>query len=635
VLLRPTGHFRTTARAAVAGLAGLAIAAATVIVIPTATAVPAPQAAPRPVVTGWFGWWASDPVITAMTSQADGVVGEVAMFWWSFQGAKNPLCVFDNGDYDNDGQWGECLTATDTPWTTAKFNRQRQMLQDAGIKINASITDLGSATARELTDYLATSKRRNAYATKITEYAVKAKVDGIDLDWENFAFNDGRDTWEATKPRWSAFIKALSKKLHKAGKTLWATVPGGVPPFSGSGAPNPGTGYWVYAWDEIAPYVDRLNIMTYDYSWSIPGPIGPNDWATLVADSAVQQIGTEYAEKVWVGAPQYGRNWPVQSGSGWMVDADCPSGWTPKRTPTKTTVTPASARDLAAREKVKPSWDAEAGEWSFQYWSTTAGKVDKKAKRKAKRCEVKREVWFADTRSAIARAKITPQFRIGGIAVWDFGTVNSDFYSRLADYGREIAPAPTTVSVAAPKKAAHGSTLKIKVTTDSRVGAAKLATARLTFAPTSGGAARTEVASIVLDKDGSGAFTVPAEVSGSWVVSVDGDWSRKAGSSDSVTTRVRYAVTSAADATEVPRRTRVTLTGSVSPAAQGTEVTLQRRASGSSWEAFRSVTTQADGSVKAVVVPSAPGEYFYRFTVRGSDSLLPGFSPKVAVTVTK
>jgi len=615
-----------TAVALTLGLAGSLVAAGS-----AAQGAPAPTATPRPIVSGWFGWWASDPDITAMTTQGDGVVGEVAMFWWSFQGAKNPLCLFDNGDYDKDGSWGECLTDTDTPWTTPKFDRQRQMLQEAGIKVNASITDLGSATARELSEYLATSKRRNAYTTKIAEWAVKAGVDGIDLDMENFAFNDGRDTWDATKPRWVAFVKGLAKKLHARGKTLWATVPGGVPPFSGTGAPNPGTGYWVYAWDEITPFVDRLNIMTYDYSWSVPGPIGPNDWATLVADSAVQQVGSEYADRIWIGAPQYGRDWPVQSGNGYAVDEKCPSDWKPSSTPTRSVVTPMSARDLAARKKADVSWDADASEWSFTYWSEVAGKSGKKAKD----CKIKREVWFADARSALARAKITPEFRIGGIAVWDFGTVESDFYTRLAEYGREIAPAKTTVNVKAPKSTVHGRKVKIVVSTESNAGVAKGATATLTFIPKASGAARSEIATITLDKSGTGSFAVSAEATGSWVVSVDGDWYRKSASSDPVTTRVRYGVRASADATKVKVRNAVVLTGTVSPAVAGTEITLQRKGADNKWADVRTVLTDAAGTVAETVTPSRPGEVAYRFRVAASESLLAGRSSKITVTVTK
>ncbi|MGA0978499.1 MAG: glycosyl hydrolase family 18 protein [Candidatus Nanopelagicales bacterium] len=610
-------------RAWTAAVGGVAVAAGLLVAAPPAVAADAP----RPIVSGWFGWWASDASVTQMTSSADGVVGEVAMFWWSFQGEDNPLCVYDNGDYDKDGNWGDCLTDTKTPWTTAKFDRQRKALQDAGIKINASITDLGSTSKGKLSEYLASGKNRRAYAKLITDYAVKAGVDGIDLDWEVFAFHDGRDSWTATKPRWVAMIKELSKNLRAAGLTLRATVPGGVPPFSGSGEPNPGTGYWVYAWDEITPYVDRLNIMAYDYSWSVPGPIGPNSWATLVADSAVKQVGQEYADRVWIGAPQYGRNWPVASGSGWTVDDECPAGWKPKAAPARTTVTPMSAREIAAREKVDPTWDAKAGEWTFDYWVPTAGKVEKKNRQ----CDIQRRVWFADTRSALARASIVPDLRIGGIAVWDFGTVPSDFYSRLADYGREIAPAGTTVKLKAPKATTHGRTITVRVATESRAGAAKGAEATLFFTPRSGSPARSKVETTTLDAGGKGTFRVPAETSGTWTVEVEGSWSRGAGMSQAQTT-VRYAVQAEASAPTVDVGTPVTITGDVSPGSAGLVVTVQRRSGKGAWRDVSSTTTGAQGAVSATIKPTVAGEFAYRLVVPESGGLAQGASARIAIT---
>jgi hypothetical protein len=424
-------------------------------------------------------------------------------------------------------------------------------------------------------------------------------------------------------------IKDLSAALKAEGLTLWATVPGGVPPFSGSGAPNPGTGYWVYAWDEIAPYVDRLNIMAYDYSWSVPGPIGPNDWAALVAKSAVQQVGEQYADRVWIGAPQYGRNWPVQVGTGWAVDDECPAGWKPTDTPERISVTPMSAREIAARENVEPVWDARFGEWTFDYWLPTAGKVDKKERS----CDVKRRVWFADTRSALSRAKIVPDLQIGGIAVWDFGTVTSDFYSRLADYGREIAPAATTVSVKAPKATAHGRTVSVRVSTDSRVGAAKGAEATLYFQPLAGSTARAKVDSITLDSDGKGVFKVPAESSGSWTVAVAGSWSRAAAESDPAATRVRYAVTAKASETSVAAGTPVTITGTVSPGVEGLTVTVQRRSSAGAWREVGTATTTSGGSVSVTVKPTVAGEASYRLVVPASEALAQGASARIALTV--
>ncbi|MFZ8979676.1 MAG: hypothetical protein ACO21P_09610, partial [Candidatus Nanopelagicales bacterium] len=73
-------------RAWTAAVGSAAVAAGLLVAAPPAVAADAP----RPIVSGWFGWWASDASVTQMTSSADGVVGEVAMFWWSFQGEDNP-----------------------------------------------------------------------------------------------------------------------------------------------------------------------------------------------------------------------------------------------------------------------------------------------------------------------------------------------------------------------------------------------------------------------------------------------------------------------------------------------------------------------------------------------------------------
>jgi spore germination protein YaaH len=627
-------------RAITALLASAALAVGVLVTAPTASA----NQAPRPFVSGWFGWWASDTAITQMTSGSDGVVGEVAMFWWSFQGDKTPLCIYDNGDYNKNGVWGDAWCNSPTPWTTPKFDRQRKALQAAGIKVNASITDLGASSKGKLSAYLATAKNRRAYAKLITDYAVKAGVDGIDLDWEVFAFHDGRDSWKATKPRWVAMIKELSKQLRAKGLTLWATVPGGSSPFVASwmsptnecgdprgstGAPNPGTNYCVYAWSEIAPFVDRLKIMAYDYSFSVPGPIGPNNWASQVSQSAVQQVGADQASKVWIGVPQYGRNWPVRSGNNWAVDPECPSGWRPNTAPARTTVTPAAARTLASREKVKPAWNATHGEWSFEYWLATAGKVGGKAQE----CKVKRSVWFADTDSALARAKIVPDQRIGGIAVWDFGTVTSDFFPRLAEYGRDIAPAATTVTVRAPKAAVPGSTIAVRVATRSRDGGAGGAQATLYFTPQGGAATRARVDTITLDSEGTGVFRVPVTVSGAWSVAVAGSWSRGEGESATVSTAVRFGIEAKASASRVPVGTPVTITGTVTPKSAGTTVQVQRRSGSGAWRDISTLTTAADGSVSATVRPTVKGEVSFRLVVPAAGGLAQAASARIVITV--
>ena len=615
-------------------IASAAVAAATLVAAPPAVAAEAP----RPIVFGWFGWWASDTAISELTSRSEGVVDEVAVFWWSFQGAKNPLCLYDNGDYDKDDDWGDPLCSSATPWTTPKFDRQRKALQAAGIKVQASITDLGASSKGQLSSYISSAKNRRTYAKLITDYAVKAGVDGIDLDWEVFAFHDGRESWAVTKPHWVAMIKVLSQELRAKGLSLSVTIPGGQAYWGGT------TG--VYALKDIIDFADHIRFMTYDYSWSSPGPLSPAGWARAQIEAAIAEVGEANADKLWLGNPQYGREWALNKGTStapvYGVDAKCPSGWSPGfydsqrnwvSTVMRTIGTPQAARAAAQTGGVEPQWNATQGEWTFRYSPTVNGRHRVKGAFVEIQCKVEREVWFGDTRSALRAASVVPDLKIGGIAVWNLSNVQSDFYPRLADYGREIAPAATTVTVKAPKATTYGRTIAVRVSTDSRQGAAKDAEATLYFEPQGGSSTRAKVTSITLDAEGKGVFKVPAEASGSWTVSVEGSWSRASGESEPATTNVRYAVTAKANATKVAVGTPVTITGSVSPAVIGLSVTVQRRSGSGAWRDVSTTTTGPGGSVSVTVKPTVAGETSYRLLVPQSSTLAQGTSARIVITV--
>ena len=398
-------------------------------------AAPAQAMTPRlitgPYVSGWFGYWEPDSVVQALADKGTSTVPEVNVFWWSFDSAERPLCTYNTDS--------TCSTTGETPWTNAHLDGQRQILQGAGIPVLGSIVDGSRAGA--LSAYLASESNRTAYAAQIVDWTVRAGLDGVDLDWEKFAFADGRDSWASTMPRWVAFVTTLGAKLRAKGLILSATVPAGTYPFLADGSPNPGTGYWVYAWDEIIDHVDRLRIMAYDYSYSSPGPIGPWPWANDVTASALAQVAEDtpsHRKKVWLGIPQYSRNWVRQNPDGSFVTrGDCPAGWKPATgasgVPGMLSQSIARAQEIAAREGVTPTWNATPGEYSFQYWIATDGT----AGGAPTTCEAQREVWFADTRSAKLKANIVTNQRIAGLAVWEFGFVLDGFYSQMA---RKIAP---------------------------------------------------------------------------------------------------------------------------------------------------------------------------------------------------
>ena len=82
---------------------------------------------------------------------------------------------------------------------------------------------------------------------------------GIDIDYEQFAFADGRDTWATTRPNWVAFVEELAGALHADGRTLTVSIP----PVYDAGQTD-SSGFWVYDYGAIVEHVDRIRIMTYD-----------------------------------------------------------------------------------------------------------------------------------------------------------------------------------------------------------------------------------------------------------------------------------------------------------------------------------------------------------------------------------
>lgn len=421
-----------------------------------------PRIITGPYVSGWFGYWEEDSVVQALADAGAGAVPDVNIFWWGFDGPSLPLCTLEPDS--------TCTDDTVAPWTNGHLDGQRRILQAAGIPVLGSIVD--ETKAGTLSTYLSTDDTRVAFASQIADWAEKAGLDGVDLDLEGFAFSDGKASWPATKPRWVAFIKALGRQLHSRDLILSATVPAGMYPFIESssrstddcgdplgpvGSPNPGTGYCVYAWKEIVGSVDRLRIMAYDYSWDTPGPIGPAPWADEVVESAILQVGEKNREKIWLGIPQYGRNWVRQKADGsYVTRGDCPAGWVPEGGSVPGRLSPSLERIqfILDREQIAPTWNAEYGEYTFRYWYPYEGRDPQGA---LVTCDAEREVWYADTRSAEVKADIVDRTKIGGVAVWEFGYVLDGFYSSMA---QKIAP-PLALKATAKGEVARGQAIKV------------------------------------------------------------------------------------------------------------------------------------------------------------------------------
>ena len=128
--------------------------------------------------------------------------------------------------------------------------------------------------------------------------------DGIDIDYEQFAFADNRATWSTTRPLWIQFISELGDRLHADGRILTVSVP-----YINDGGRSDQSGYWVYDYAGMEPHVDQIRIMAYDYSTDKAGPIAPLSFVEQAITAAKKAVDDD--TKLVLGVALYGYNWPI------------------------------------------------------------------------------------------------------------------------------------------------------------------------------------------------------------------------------------------------------------------------------------------------------------------------------------
>lgn len=261
--------------------------------------------------------------------------------------------------------------------------------------------------AGQMAGILASEASRSRHVDAIVEFADELDADGIDLDYEQFAFADGSDSWAATQPNWVAFVRELAAALHADDRTLTVSIP---PVYDETVTGD--RGYWVYDHGTIAEYVDAIRIMGYDYSTSEPGPIAPLTWVQQAVDGVSKAVPEEYHSKLVLGVPAYGYNWVTAT-----------SGTCPTTAEGKTTVTARSVIDLATRRGGVPVYDAINGEWSFTYELTVNDATTS--------CVQSRVVQWVDAEGAAARAQIARTAGWGGAALWALGYDDDEVWSAL------------------------------------------------------------------------------------------------------------------------------------------------------------------------------------------------------------
>ncbi len=575
---------------------GAAVASAVVAGCLTASALVPAHAAdePRRFMSGWLPYWSTSTSTTSFLTNSD-VFSDISPFW-------------------HDARWDGSKVYIHNHLSQSAQDAALAKLRGQDVKILPSITD-GSGKSRMATT-LSSPAKRTAHVKDIVDLVLANGYDGIDLDYETFAFTDGTSSWASTRPNWVAFLKELGAALHAEGKLLAVTVP---PTYNSN--KDSTSGYWVYDYPAIGQYADLLRIMAYDYSVGSPGPIAPLAWVQKVAAYAPTVVP---AGKVQLGIPVYGRNWHTGT------TGKCPVGQDIKNS--NFSMTSASALASLAADGVAPSQISRdsSGEMNVSYNIVYKGL---NAKGNKTECTVGRRAYFADAKSVADRVRVARSQGLAGAALWTIGGEAADQWPAVRDAvgvqkANPGARKSANVKIGAPKFVTKGqqASFTAQVSVDGQPDGGGEAVLQVN--PEGKGGWR-QAATESVPKSGQVVFTHTPKRTSTFRVKVSSSGNRKAARSAVVQTRVRAAVSVNSSIVAFTGQ-KVRLSGTVLPARSRVKVVRQRLVEGK-WVSLGSARTNRSGNYQFKVIPTVKnGSYTYRVVSQPFDGYARGVSSTVS-----
>ncbi len=545
--------------------------------VPNALAEPAP----RKILSGWIPYYGMSTSLPTAVANAD-LINEVMPFWYTLKLDSKTKKPFILDLYTP----GNPSVAIEVPLAT---------MRSAGFKIIPTITD--GTDKLVLAKLLAKSSDRANVIKAIIDLVMSKNFDGIDLDFEGFAFVDGTASWPSTKPNWVLFVKELSGALHANGKSLSITAPVHF------ALTEKQKGYTVYAWAEIAPFIDRLRIMTYDYSTSKPGPIGPIAWVERTVQYAISVMP---ATKVYIGLAGYGRDWVTK------VDGICPDNVSKvvSTTAKAATFIMRNAATLATTYGVIPIYNEQYQEATFTYQKTYNGN---NASGLATSCTATRTAWYQNPTSYLARAQLVAKYRLGGLAEWTIGMEEQSATDGIRATALTIAPDEVLLSLATDQIAVKYGSF-VNLTGQANLKDKSILPGLPVFLEFKGFDETTwrQIGKSVTTDSGSTATSIYLAKSGKLRITSEGSWDRGAGISPeiSITVNPRLSITAP---TSAKAGIAFKILVSAAPTTTRTQVAL-RRFDGKVWNTVSLAPLLATGT-EVSQTESIRGIYSYQVLV--------------------
>jgi len=555
---------------------------------------------PRKILTGWIPYYSMKTSLPAALNNAD-LIKEVMPFWYTlkFNGKTKAAYVSD-------------LYVSGNP--SIPIATPLAAMRAAGFQIIPTITD--GTDKLVLSNLLANPTSRTQIAKTLNDYVMANNFDGIDLDFEGFAFVDGNTTWAKTAPPWVALVKELSGLLRANNKLLSVSTPYNFNPAEKQ------KGYTVYAWAQIAPFIDRLRIMTYDYSVSKVGPIGPLAWTEKTVAYAASIMP---ASKVYLGLAGYGRDWVTK------VEGVCPAPFANaiKVGAKAATFVMRDAAALAANYQVTPVFDAKFGEATFTYTKSYEGTT---ADGRSTICTATRTAWYQNAQSYKLRSELVAKYKLGGVTAWTLGMEEPLAMEAIRQTALGISPVKVVSALTVDKTAAlYGNSVSIsaQLNLEDKSPAANLP---LRIEGKSANDATWRVlGTAVTGVDGR--FTTPILLgkATSIRIATDGTWERAESLSNEISILIDRTISISAPGS-VKANSSFAIDGVVRPRSAGAQVSLMKFSAGA-WKKVAIATTNEQG-VFAFALEKEPRQVArYQIIVEGDQLWRQVAAPEFSIII--
>lgn len=240
-----------------------------------------------------------------------------------------------------------------------------------GIETLAVVTNIQGSnfSSKAIHSMLNSKTARSRAVNGILRLVQEKGYSGVNIDFEGVPAGDRAEL--------TAFFRELSSALRAKNLSVTAALPAKTRDDRSSS--------WSGAYDyaAIAPYLDKVMIMTYDehYKDGSAGPVASQNWVENVIRYAVKCFPPQ---KIMLGIAAYGYDWTARSGTALNLTA---------------------IQNIIDKYKVVPKWHANHQVPYFTY--TKSG--------------VRHEVWYENRYSTAAKMRLVSQYGLRGVAIWRLG----------------------------------------------------------------------------------------------------------------------------------------------------------------------------------------------------------------------